>query len=85
MGSLIAGGHIDEEVGHLLAGLLHDGDEVARLPPVLTADERHGAAGAARPPRPPHAVHVLVNVAGEVEVDDVGDVLDVRMETCQIF
>ena len=75
LGSLIAGGHIDEEVGHLLAGLLHDGDEVARPPPVLAADERHGTAGFARPARPAHAVNVLVDVAREVEVDDVGDVL----------
>ena len=43
---------------------------------LLARDEGERGAGVVAARRPPHAVHVRVDVEREVEVDDVGHVLE---------
>ncbi len=45
---------------------------------VLVAEEGGGQALFARAARAPDAVDIIVNVSGEVKIDDVGDMGDVQ-------
>ena len=70
--------HLGEEVGYLLRRLHEDVVQVARNVAVLLVEEADGLAGVAGAARAADAVHVLVDVGGQVEVDDELDVGDVE-------
>ena len=57
--------------------LLEDVDQFPSGSPVFGLQHGDGCAGLAGAPGATHAMDVVLDVAGEVEVDDVGDVVDV--------
>ena len=69
---------LGEEVGHLLLRLVEYVVEVARNIAILVVEERDGLTGVAGAARAADAMHVLVDVGGQVEVDDELDVGDVE-------
>lgn len=60
-----------------LVGLAQDRAQVSRSLGVLAGEERDGGAAGARTSRTTDAVDIVLDVVGEVVVDDVGDVLDI--------